>query len=137
MWALCRSDHGLSWPEFMDLTFPQFEALEERRTIRIRHERFNAALIASGLYNVNRHGDAEPLSPFDFLPGYEADEQVKEAERERKAIIRGIRQTLGRLPKGENTPERVAELVVKMKERLRANGHDDADAIMTEAFPNL
>lgn len=136
MWAVCRGDHGLSWAEFEDLTFAQYEALEERRTIRIRHARFDAALIVSTLYNINRAGDMEYLSPLDFLPGFEEDEDIKRARLARKQAVSGVRRSLAMLPM-RTTAEAVAALVVKIKAGLKAAGHEDADAIVTEAFPNL
>lgn len=134
IWALCRRDHGLTWAEFQDITLAQLEALEERRAVQIRHARHDAAFIVATLFNVN--GSGEHVSPLDFLPGFELDPAEVEAARWRKETIKGIRRTLGTLPKGTK-PADVKILVSRMIQRLKDGGHDDAEQILDEAFPNL
>lgn len=135
IWALCRRDHGLTWAEFEDLTLAQLEALEERRAIAIRHSRHDAAFIVATLFNLNRTADIEPLSPYDFLPGFERDPEERAAEQRRKEIIKGIRSTFAGMI-GASKAE-VLEMRDKMVTRLQADGYEDAAEIMTQAFPNL
>lgn len=133
IWALCRRDHGLTWAEFQGLTLAQLEALEERRAIAIRHARYDAALVAAAVLNANAQG-AEPLTPFDFLPGFEEPEEDRLARQHRKEVIKSIRHTLAALAA---QPEEVKVMRLKIIDRLKSQGHEDAEAIMTEAFPNL
>lgn len=136
IWAICRSDHGLSWDEFCDLTLAQFEALEERRAIRIRHRRHDAAFIVSTLLNLNRGTtDSDWISPYDFLPGFERDPEEVEAEERRKNAIRSVRFTFLSLKNASQ--ERVLEVREKLLSSLRGQGFSDPEAMMTEAFPNL
>lgn len=133
---MCRREHGLSWDEFCNLTFPQFEALEERRAIEIRHARHDAAFIAATLMNINRASSSEEwLSPFDFLPGFERDPAEIEAEHRRRDVVRSIRYaflSMRNLPR-----EKVLEARDKMVARLKANGYENAEELMTEAYPDL
>jgi hypothetical protein len=126
----------LSWEEFCELTFPQFEALEERRAIQIRHARHDAAFIVATLLNVNRvSSDSDWCSPFDFLPGFERDPQEVEAEQRRREVVRSIRQTFINMPDASH--ERVQEARGKIIARLKERGYEDAEQLMTDAFPNL
>lgn len=113
------------------MTLAQLEALEERRTIELRHARFNAALVASTLYNINRPKDVDPLSAFDFLPGFDKDPAEIEQTKQRRAMVHNIRATFAMLPPGANA----VGLRVTMIDRLRANGHEDAEEMFTEAYP--
>jgi hypothetical protein len=131
---LCRKDHGLTWAEFQDITLAQLEALEERRAIQIRHARYDAALIAAAVLNANMPEGVEPVSPFDFLWGFEEPEEDRAARQHRKVLIKGIRHTLAAIA---SSPVEVQTMRTKIIERLRADGHEDAEQIMTEAFPNL
>jgi hypothetical protein len=88
---LCRHDHGLSWQEFEELTLAQLEALEYRRTVQLRHERFNAGLVTSTVINVNLTEEGKRVSAFDFLPGFEN----KEPELDHEAIAQNVRCFLG------------------------------------------
>jgi hypothetical protein len=116
------------------LTLAELEALEERRATELRYARFNAALVASAICNVNRAADAEPVSPFSFIPGFEPD-PVDEAQRKRRrGAVQSIRVALSRLPDGVTT-EAVLELKGKMIARLQGQGFEDAADIMREAFP--
>jgi hypothetical protein len=109
------------------------EALEERRMFKVRHARYNAALVASAVYG---SAAGEWVDPLEFVPGFETDPETLEARRIRKDIVHSIRLAFCRLPK--KTP--VAEVLARkdaMIARLKANGHEDAEALMLEAFPNL
>lgn len=75
------------------------------------------------------------MSPFDLIPGFEEDPDEREARLQRKIIIRGIRTTFAGL--GGASAEEVKGLRDKMVTRLKAQGHEDAEQILTEAFPNL
>lgn len=137
MWALCRREHGLSWAEFQELTLAEFEAFEDRRAIDLRHSRFNAALVASTIYNVNRHTDSGPLSPFDFIAGFETDpEDARKAEL-RQSVKRAVILAMTQLPKGVTRAQVLAEKG-RMIERMKASGQvEDAEELFREAFPDL
>jgi hypothetical protein len=125
----------LTWAEFERLTLAQLEALEERRAIQIRHARYDAAFIVSTLFNVNKSSDVEPVSPLDFLPGFEEDPEERETRQRRKEVIKSIRSTFAGMPGAK--AEDVKAMRDKIVRRLLANGHADAAEIMTEAYPNL
>lgn len=102
------------------MTLAHIEALEERRTISLRYGRFNAALVVSAMCGV---------SPFDLLPGFEPTGE----ELQRKEIKKGIATAFMRLPI-DVTPEEVSALREKIIERLKAQGHEEAEDIMNEVF---
>lgn len=116
------------------MTLAELEALEERRATDLRHARYNAALVASAIYNVNRAEDVEPVSPFSFIPGYEPDPVDEEQKKRRRGAVQSIRVAMSRLPDGVK-PEAVVELKGKMIARLKGQGYEDAEDIMREAFP--
>jgi hypothetical protein len=131
---MCRRDHGLSWAEFLDITLAQLEALEERRAISIRHERFNAALITSALINANRSADSQSVSPFDFLPGFDRPEE-DEKEKIRRSVKHAIAIAFTQM-KGK-TREEILEEKTKMVSRMKANGIEDPEGLIREVFPEL
>lgn len=120
------------------MTLARLEALEERRAIKIRHARHDAAFIVATLFNVHRGGKGEAVSPFDFLPGFEVDPVAKEAEDRRTAAVRGVRAVFAMMP-DKATSEQVKERIGKIIDRLLAQGYTDAEArgILSEAYPNL
>jgi hypothetical protein len=105
--------------------------LEERRRVQLRHERFNAALVASAVINANSLGESR-VSPFDFVPGFESGPE----EEERRHLKRSIATLFSRLP-DDVTPEKVQALKVRTIERLKADGVEDADQLFSEVFPDL
>jgi hypothetical protein len=135
IWAVCKHDHGLTWTEFQDMTLAEFEALEARRMIAVRHARFNAALIASHLYNANRGADTDAVSPFDYLPGYERSEEDIEAEKTRKSVKHAI--SVAFSERGFATPEAAQAEKARMILRMRATGVEDAEQLFREVFPDL
>lgn len=135
MWATCRHDHGLTWTEFQDITLAQYEALEERRMIAVRHSRFNAALTASVVFNAHRSEDSEPLSPFDFLPGFERDPDEEEAEKLRKSAKHAIAVAFSEM--GELSAHNVQVEKARMIHRMKANGVEDPEELIREVFPDL
>jgi hypothetical protein len=110
------------------------EALEERRTIAIRHDRFNAALITSALINANRSADSASVSPFDFLPGFDNEEE-DEKQKTRRSVKHAIAIAFTQM-KGMS---REAVLIEKaaMVERMKANGVEDPEGLIREVFPEL
>ena len=136
MWALCRADHGLSWDEFCTLTLAQLEALEERREIAIRHQRFNAALITSTLYNINRPADSEPMSAFDFLPGFERDPEAERHARGRQQVKQAIAKAFANLPRNWTRADVLAEKARAVK-RMQERGIEDAEQLFREVYPSL
>lgn len=120
---MCQYEHGISYEQFLSLPLAAIEALEERRNIRLRYERFNAALVASAMTGAN---------PFDYLPGFEPTPE----ELKRKEIKRGIAAVFMRLP-AEVTPERVQELKARTIARLTEQGVEDPKGLFAEVFPDL
>ena len=132
---MCRRDHGLTWREFQDLTLCQLEALEERRMIEIRHARFNAALITSTLYNAHRSQDSEALEVWDFIPGFDRDEDEIEADKMRRSIKHAISVAFAEMDTA--TAEEVQAEKVRMIARMKANGVDDPEQLIREVYPDL
>ena len=135
MWALCRSAHGITWEEFQELTLAQIEALEDRRSVYVRHARFNAALVASTLVNVNRPPDTEALSPFDFLAGYEKDPEEEERQKLRKSVKHAVAMAFTEM-KGLS-PEAIQAEKAAMVLRMKDSGVDDPEELIREVFPSL
>ena len=135
MWALCRSAHGVTWSEFQDLTLAQIEALEERRSIEVRHARFNAALVSSTLINLNRPSDSEPVSPFDFLAGFELEPEEEERQKLRKSVKQAVALAFTQM-KGAS-PDAIQAEKAAMIGRMRASGIEDPEELIREVFPSL
>jgi hypothetical protein len=131
---MCRRDHGLTWTEFLELTLAQLEALEERRAIAIRHDRFNAALVTSALINANRSSDSPAVSPFDFLPGFENEEE-DEKQKLRRSVKHAIAIAFTQMR--DKSREDVLREKAAMCERMKANGIDDPEELIREVFPYL
>jgi hypothetical protein len=124
----------MTLPEFYEMTLAEFEELQRRRDMEIRHARFNAGLIASVLINRYRGEDSEPTSPFDFIPGFIDPEEEAERQREEE-IKRSIARAFARLA-GEPM-EKILAKRERMIERMTANGIENAAELITEVFPNL
>jgi hypothetical protein len=119
----------------VNLTTAQLEALERRRMVAIRYERFNAALIVSALFNIHRGEDVSALSPFDFLPGFERDPADEEKEKLRQSVKRSIKLAISGLPKNW-TREQIDEQKKRMLGRVKQSGQvEDADELFREIFP--
>jgi hypothetical protein len=110
------------------------EALEERRTIAIRHDRFNAALITSALINANRSADSASVSPFDFLPGFDNEEE-DEKQKTRRSVKHAIAIAFTQM-KGMSREDVLTEKAA-MVERMKANGVEDPEGLIREVFPEL
>ena len=117
------------------MTLCQLEALEDRRMISIRHERFNAALITSALINANRSAESEAVSPFDFLVGYDTDPEDAEKEKLRRSIKHAI--ALAFAQKTFATPEDAQAEKARMIERMTNEGIEDPEGLIREVFPEL
>ena len=116
----------------MDLTLPEFEALEERRMVGVRHARFNAGLITATYYNAHRSEDTEPLEVWDFIPGFEREPGEIEREKLQRSIRSGVLVAFTRM--GKVTVEQARLEAAAMIERMKANGTEDADALVREVF---
>lgn len=133
---MCKYEHGLTAEEFERLTLPEFEALEERRAIRLRYERFNSALVVSTLYNINRaSADADPLDPFDLVPGIERDIEQEEKDKRRREIKREV--TAAFLEMKGNTQDEVQAAKKAIIANLTKNGVEDPESLIEEIFPEL
>jgi hypothetical protein len=135
MWILCRREHGLTWDEFQNLTLAEFEGLEERRAVDIRHARFNAALVTSVIYNANRATDSRPMSPFDFIAGFEDDPEDREREELRRSVRHAV--ALAFMEMKGKTKEELQEEKRKMIERMKGNGVEDPEGLIHEVYPEL
>lgn len=104
--------------------------------MEIRHARYNAGLIASSLYNVNR-GTAEirALTPFDFIPGFQMDPEEEEQAEKRRSIKHAVGVALSRLP-DDVTPEGVQAWRDRTVTRLKAQGFEDAEELVREVLPD-
>jgi hypothetical protein len=137
---VCKTEHGITWAEFQELTLAEFEALENRREIRIRHARFNAALTTSVIFNANRPADSRPVSPFDFLAGFEDNEGEKEREEKRRSIKRSVALAfieMRNLDGSRLNSDQVQDEKRKMIERMKENGVEDPEEIIREVYPDL
>lgn len=117
------------------MTLAELEALEERRTIAVRHARFNAALIASATINMHRAPDSEGVSPFDYLSGFETDPEVAEKAKLRKSVKHAIGIAFTAMKAA--TKEQVQAEKAGMIRRLRDNGIEDPEELIREVFPDL
>lgn len=130
---MARYDFGLSWEEFAECTPRMFQALAQRRNIRLRYERFAGAQAAAAVYNVHRAKESDPvLAAYDFV--MDGDES---AERERETRFRRhVTRAIGQLPIG--TPrEKVLEVRKRAIADLAAAGCEDAEAFVDGIFPHL
>ncbi|HEX4201560.1 MAG TPA: hypothetical protein VHY59_08590, partial [Chthoniobacterales bacterium] len=117
----------MTWTEFQALTMAELEALEARRSNAIRHSRFNAALVSSAICNANRSADSEPISPFDFIAGFERDEEDEEKEKLRRSVKKAVVLAFGQM-RGKDREYILAERA-KMVSRMELNGIDDPDGL--------
>lgn len=119
------------------MTLAQLEALEDRRAIAIRHARFNAALVASTIFNANRTtSEVPPLSPFDFLAGFEADPEEQRKAELRRSVKQAVALAFTQLPKTITREQALAEKA-KMIANMQRTGFEDAEEIFREVFPDL
>jgi hypothetical protein len=115
------------------LTFAQFEALEERRKVSIRYDRFNAALVTATLYNSRRSEDSDPVEVWDFLPGFERDPEEVEQDKRRKSTKQAIVAAFGRME--GMSPGRVraeAEAMI-----LRMSTVEDAAELVRDVYTQV
>lgn len=113
----------------------QLEALEERRTIALRHDRFNAAMISSAIINVNRPADSDPVSPLDFLPGFDRTPGDIEKEKLRRSVKHAVAIAFTNM--SGKTAEEVQEVKRRMIARMTDNGIEDPEELIREVYPNL
>lgn len=118
----------MSWDEFLDLTLAELEALELRRSYELRQARYNAALITSAIFNTNRAPNSRPVSPFDFIAGFEDPEDIEKAEK-RRELKRSIALVMVETPRAK-----AAEMRATLIARLKVAGHEDAEDIYLEVF---
>lgn len=135
MWALCRFHHGITREEFAELRPVEFEALETRRSVEIAHQRYNAGLVAAILVNSQIKSKGEPISPFDFIPGFDKSPLEKANEERRNGAKQIVQTVLGRMH--DATPEDVAKKRVELVEHFRKRGLEDPEGIIHEVFPGL
>jgi hypothetical protein len=117
------------------MSLAEFEALEVRRRVEVRHARFNAALVASILVNAHRADDSEPVSPFDFLPGFQRDDEQMEKDRLRRSTKKAVAAALGQMT--GKTVDELRTIKDGMVERMRKQGIEDPEEIVREVYPEL
>jgi hypothetical protein len=125
----------MTWPEFEGMTLAQFEALEDRRMISVRYQRYNAGLLAAILCNSHAGTDAEPVEAWDFIPGFQRNGDEVEAAKLRRSVRHGIRVAFGSMR--NKTVEEVRQDARGMIERMAAAGTDDAEALVREVFEEV
>lgn len=125
----------MTWTEFNNLTLAEFEALEDRRAVALRHSRFNAALITATIFNAHRSSDSEPVEVWDFLSGYERTEEERTRERHRKEMRRTVGTVLSRV--ATEPMETVRNVTARLIQRLSDNGIEDPKALILEVFPSM
>jgi hypothetical protein len=111
----------------------QLEALEARRATAIRYERFNTGIIAAAIINRSLPEGTEPVSPFDFLVGFERDPAEVEREKARKswqAVTRGKVAGLFGVNEGQAADARRA-----LVKQITQAGIDDAEELVGEIWP--
>jgi hypothetical protein len=120
---LCRHDHGLSWDEFQNLTLANIEALEERRNVVLRYDRFNAALIACAMT-----GQGNPL---DFVPGCGPTPQELQRQERKKNIFMAFAKM------NPKNPDEQRACKAKIVARLLKAGVEDAAHLFDEVLPDI
>ncbi len=129
---MARYDLGLTWEEFGELTPTMFNALCKRRNIKMKHERFANALTAAAVYNVNRAGDSEILTAYDFV----RDAKDSEARSQRQTLKRQIKDAIGRLP-ADAPRARCLKVRESVIAGMVALGRTDAEELWAECWPDL
>lgn len=114
---------------------PEWEALEDRRAVSIRHARFNAALVTATLMNAHRGADSESISPFDFLAGFEVDEAEADGLKLRKSIKHAIALAFTQMKC--KTPAEAQAAKATMIQNMKSSGVADPEELIREVFPDL
>jgi hypothetical protein len=121
----------LTSEEIEELTLRQWEALEIRRTARVNQARYNAGLPTAMLYNANCGPDAERLTAFDFVPGFQMSEEERLEEKRINSLKHSVRLVFGKIC---YHPEKVKEQRPKLLEKLKAANVPDAEDFILEVF---
>lgn len=121
--------------EFGELTLSEFEALEHRREMDIRHERFNAGLVAAILINSRPKATKKAVTPFDFIPGFERNPLEVWREEQRDEAKQLVAEVFCRMP--EATRDEVLRKRDELVEHFRKRGLEDPEGLIREVFPNL
>lgn len=103
--------------------------------VSVRHARFNAGLLVSTYYNAHRSQDADPMEVWDFIPGYERDEEEVERDRKRRSIKSGVEAAFTRM-QGKTLVQVRAEATAMIR-RLKDGGTEDAELMVKEAFEQV
>jgi hypothetical protein len=96
--------------------------------------------VTSVIFNANRPPDSRPVSPFDFIAGFEEDPKDREREELRRSIKRSVALAFVEMknPDGSRmNREQVLEEKRKMVERMKANGVEDPESLIREVYPDL
>jgi hypothetical protein len=121
----------LTSEEIEELTLRQWEALEIRRTARVNQARYNAGLPTAMLYNANCGPDAERLTAFDFVPGFQKSEEERLEERRIESLKNSVRVVYGKVGFNRKKLERARRTCLR---QLQNAGVPDADDFILEVF---
>jgi hypothetical protein len=110
-----------------------FQALCNRRNVRIKYERFANAQTAAAVYNVNRVKADDPIiSAMDFV----RDEESSRKKERLDAAKRHCKKVLSNVPAA--TPlEKIMEIRSKAIKDLETSGYENADDIFNQCWPSL
>jgi hypothetical protein len=114
------------------LTLSQWEALEARRTIRLNHERFNTSVLAAMYYNAHAPQEAEKLTAFDFVPGFQRTQEEIEEEKRVTSLKQAVQAAYLKL--GYCTPDKIKRHRARMLKRLEDAGVPGAAEFIAEVF---
>lgn len=131
LWSVARYDLGLDWEEFADLTPSMFLALQKRRGVRLKHERFASGLTAAAVYNASGMA-GEAVSAYDFV----RDAKQSEAHEQRQTLKRQILHTVQQMP-ANTTREKFLKLRSNIIAQLEQIGRTDAEELWAECWPSI
>jgi hypothetical protein len=103
-----------------------FQALLERRRVEFRYQCLYSGIVAAAVINTRLPADATPLSPYDFGA-------LEDVSTDRERIKTNIISLFAMIP-SDASPAYLDALRARTVEKLRAEGHADADVIFEEIF---
>ena len=109
-----------------------FQALCNRRNVRLKYERFANAQTAAAVYNVNRGSADDPtVTAFDFV----RDEESAKKKEELTKAKRFVQKCMNVPP--ETSLEKIQDIRRKAIADLKAAGYENAEDIFNSMWPTL
>lgn len=110
-----------------------FQALCNRRNVRLKYERYANALTAAAVYNVHRGSTEDPLvRPFDFV----MDDEQSTRREQRIKFTTYVQKAIGHLP--PSTPmSKIQETRSKVIRDLEASGCPEPEKFFNSIWPHL